>query len=58
MSKFIPNSFQVPNALVDDVLGNLSDAALRVYIIIIRKTRGWQKESECIKAMKKKMGVV
>lgn len=48
MKKFIPNSFQVPNALVDDVLGNLSDAALRVYIIIIRKTRGWQKESDRI----------
>lgn len=48
MSKFIPNSFQVPNALVDDVLGNLSDAALRVYVIIIRKTRGWHKESDRI----------
>lgn len=48
MSKFIPNSFQVPNALVDALLYQMSDAALRVYIIIIRKTRGWHKESDRI----------
>lgn len=48
MSKFIPNSFQVPNALVDELLGDMSDAALRAYIIITRKTRGWNKECDRI----------
>lgn len=48
MSNFIPNSFQVPNALIDDVMANLGDNALRCYLAIVRKTRGWNKESDLI----------
>lgn len=48
MSKFIPNSFQVPNTLVDELLADMSDAALRTYMVIVRKTRGWNKECDRI----------
>lgn len=49
MSKWIPNSFQLPNALVDDkYLVELKGSALAMYILIVRKTRGWQKDSDRI----------
>ncbi|MEN8282594.1 MarR family transcriptional regulator [Acinetobacter gerneri] len=48
MSHFVPNSFQVPNAFVDDVLSQISDAACKIYLIINRKTRGWTKEMDSI----------
>lgn len=49
MSKWIPNSFQLPNALVDDkYLAEMKGSALAMYIVIVRKTRGWQKECDRI----------
>ena len=49
MSKWIPNSFQLPNALVDDkYLVEMKGSALAMYIFIVRKTRGWQKECDRI----------
>ncbi len=48
MSKFVPNSFQVPNAFVDEVLAKISDAACKLYLVICRKTRGWNKEMDSI----------
>ncbi|WP_244939684.1 replication protein [Acinetobacter guerrae] len=48
MSKFIPNSFQVPNAFVDEVLDKISDSACKIYLVICRKTRGWNKEMDSI----------
>jgi phage replication O-like protein O len=48
MSKFIPNSFQVPNAFVDEILAKMSSNASKCYLIIARKTRGWQKEMDRI----------
>lgn len=48
MSKFIPNSFQVPNAVVDEALEQISGNATKVYLLIVRKTRGWQKEADAI----------
>lgn len=48
MSKFVPNSFQVPNAFVDEVLDKISDAACKIYLVICRKTRGWNKEMDSI----------
>ena len=48
MSKFIPNSFQLPNAFVDEMLAQVSGSACKVYLLIVRKTRGWQKEKDCI----------
>ena len=49
MSSFVPNSFQLPNALIDDgVMAEMKGAALAIYILIVRKTRGWQKETDAI----------
>lgn len=48
MSKFIPNSFQVPNAFIDEMLYQLSGNACKIYLLIVRKTRGWNKQSDRI----------
>ena len=48
MSKFIPNSFQVPNAVVDEFLAKLSGNAFKCYALIARQTTGWQKQSDRI----------
>lgn len=48
MSKFIPNSFQIPNAFVDEVMFVLSGNAVKAYLLVARKTTGWQKESDFI----------
>lgn len=46
MSQFIPNSFQVPNAFIDEVLDKISGNACKIYLLIVRKTRGWNKKSD------------
>jgi len=43
MSKYVPNSFQVANAFVDEAMSKISDASVKIYLIINRKTRGWDK---------------
>ncbi|KAF1025008.1 MAG: hypothetical protein GAK29_02177 [Acinetobacter bereziniae] len=48
MSKFIPNSFMVANAFVDEAMNKISDASVKIYLIIVRKTRGWTKESDAL----------
>lgn len=48
MSQFIANSFQVPNALIDELLCKISGNACKVYLLIVRKTRGWNKQSDRI----------
>ena len=48
MSKFIANSFQIPNAFVDETLCKLSGNACKIYLLIVRKTRGWHKEADKI----------
>ncbi|WP_323842536.1 MULTISPECIES: replication protein [unclassified Moraxella] len=48
MNKFIANSFQVPNALIDEVLDKMSGNACKIYLLIVRKTRGWHKEADRI----------
>lgn len=48
MSKFIPNSFMVANAFVDEAMNKISDASVKIYLLIIRKTRGWTKESDAL----------
>ncbi|ENW95758.1 replication protein [Acinetobacter sp. NIPH 298] len=48
MSKFVPNSFQIANAFVDDAMYKISDASVKIYLLIIRKTRGWTKESDAL----------
>ncbi|HFC6665540.1 TPA: replication protein [Neisseria meningitidis] len=46
--KYIPNSFQVANAVVDDLLCLMSGNAWKCYGVIVRKTTGWQKEMDYI----------
>ena len=46
--KYIPNSYQTPNAIVDNLASLLSDKAFKVYHVIVRKTLGWCKESDKI----------
>lgn len=48
MSKFVVNSFNVPNAVIDEIMPILSDAALRCYLVVTRQTTGWQKTSDHI----------
>lgn len=48
MSKFIPNSFQVPNAVIDELMAELTGAELKCYLYVLRKTKGWNKESDAI----------
>ena len=46
---FIPNSFQLPNSLIDNgYMALMKGAALPCYIFIVRKTRGWNKTQDCI----------
>ncbi len=47
-NKFIPNSFMVANAFVDEAMNKISDASVKIYLLIIRKTRGWTKESDAL----------
>lgn len=48
MSKYTPNSFQVTNAFVDEAMNKISDPAVKIYLIINRKTRGWNKEEDAL----------
>ncbi|WP_288402357.1 replication protein [uncultured Acinetobacter sp.] len=48
MSKFVPNSFMIANAFVDEAMNKISDASVKIYLLIVRKTRGWTKESDAL----------
>jgi len=48
IDRFIPNSFQISNEFVDSLMDELSGNAVKCYLKIIRKTRGWGKESDAI----------
>ena len=47
-SKIIPNSYQSPNWLVDDVMRYLSGNEVKCLDVICRKTFGWHKRSDRI----------
>lgn len=47
-NRFTPYSFQVSNFIVDDMLYKLSGNALKCYLLIVRKTLGWQKKFDAI----------
>lgn len=38
----------IANAFVDDAMNKLSDASVKIYLLIVRKTRGWTKESDAL----------
>ncbi|WP_426877614.1 replication protein [Glaesserella parasuis] len=48
MSKFIPNSFQVPNAVVDELMSVLSGAEFKCYMLVVRQTTGWNKQKDAV----------
>ena len=48
MSKFIPNAFQIPNSVIDELLAKLTCAELKCYLFVVRKTKGWNKEFDNI----------
>ena len=59
MNEFIPNSFQIANSVIDEYLSLMSGNALKCYILIVRKTRGWQKthDSLSISQIQKATGI-
>lgn len=48
MSKFIPNAFQIPNSVIDELMAEMSGVELKCYLFVIRKTKGWNKEYDAI----------
>lgn len=48
MSKFIPNAFQIPNSVVDELMAEMSGVELKCYLFVIRKTKGWNKDCDAI----------
>ena len=47
-SELIPNSFQVPNLLVDKLLPFLSGPQVKILLLVCRKTFGWGKRVDLI----------
>lgn len=47
-SKFIPNAFQIPNSVVDELMAEMSGVELKCYLFVIRKTKGWNKDCDAI----------
>ena len=49
MNKIIvPNYTQVPNVVIDDLAAKLSDSAFKIYVVLIRKTKGWERKRDAI----------
>ena len=46
--RFIPNSFIIPNSVVDELMAEMSGVELKCYLFVIRKTKGWNKEEDAI----------
>lgn len=46
MSKYIPNSFQTPNIVVDVLMNLLNSSELKCYLFAIRHVYGWQDKIE------------
>ena len=47
-SRFIPNSFIIPNSVVDELMSDMSGVELKCYLFVVRKTKGWNKECDAI----------
>lgn len=46
--RFIPNSFIIPNSVIDELLAKLTGAELKCYLFVVRKTKGWNKDEDAI----------
>lgn len=44
----VPNYTQVPNVVIDDLASKLSDSAFKIYVVLIRKTKGWEQKRDAI----------
>jgi hypothetical protein len=40
-NKVIPNSTQVPNVIIDDLMRKLKGSELRIVLVVVRLTFGW-----------------
>ncbi len=52
MSKIVPNTFQTPNAMVDDFMRYLTGEETKCYLVLVRKIFGWHKEKDRIASSK------
>lgn len=43
---FLPNTTQIPNTVLDELMPNLKDVELRVLLIVVRQTLGWIEDLE------------
>ncbi|PHI40996.1 hypothetical protein CBG46_10045 [Actinobacillus succinogenes] len=46
--RFIANSFQTPNAIVDELMRHLTGVEFKCYSLVVRKTTGWGKDCDAI----------
>ncbi len=46
MSKYVPNSFQTPNIVIDELMSLLNEGELKCYLFAIRHVYGWQDKIE------------
>jgi hypothetical protein len=44
--KFLPSSTPIPNWVIDDVMSDMSETVLRVFLYLFRKTVGWNNHTE------------
>lgn len=42
------NGFIFPNSIIDELLCELSHSELKCYLVVLRKTKGWNKEEDYI----------
>ena len=42
----IPNTTQIPNDILDDLMPTLKDTALRVLLVVCRQTFGWVEDKD------------
>ena len=44
MSRYIPNSYQTPNVIVDELISKMTDTEFKIYHVVVRNTTGWHRE--------------
>jgi hypothetical protein len=47
-AKLLPNTTQIPNVLIDELMPTLSGTEFKVLMVIARQTYGWHKDSDAI----------
>jgi hypothetical protein len=44
--RFLPGSTPIPNWVIDEIMGDMSETVLRVFLYLFRKTVGWNNPTE------------